>query len=226
MLESPRGGLYLSRKDGDLHDVLRSSGAFLSGKLFELSSGKFSDSYVQLALLFSSGNGERERVCEALWDKIKEEKAKYDCIVSPAMGGLFLGQELSRISGLPHVFLERDRTKEGSPFFLGRGMDKRLKDQDKILLVDDVMTTGKSLLEAMDALERIEGRDGISIETVACVLDRSTPQLLAKDSRFGRVISLFKKPMEVWDEIPSHLKNKRPIRMSSRPAEQQAPTCT
>lgn len=138
---------------------------------------------------------EGSSACKALWEKINNTETNIDCIVSPAMGGLLVGYNLSLHSKHPHVFLERDRAKPNKPFHLSArftcAKEPILKEGARVLLVDDVLTTGKSLKEAMDALEKLRAE----VIHIGCIVDRSTDESLVakKIIRFkedGKITSL------------------------------------
>ncbi len=140
----------------------RAADALLEGH-FVLSSGKHSAFYLQCARVLM--NAERAgRLALALAQKLPRDlKAEIDLVVSPAMGGLIIGHEMGRALGVDAIFLERP---EGT-FTLRRGF--AIEPGQKVLLVEDVVTTGLSSREAMNAV-RAEG--GIVLAEAALV-DRS-----------------------------------------------------
>ncbi|MCH4152393.1 MAG: orotate phosphoribosyltransferase [Sphingobium sp.] len=140
----------------------RAADALLEGH-FILSSGKHSAYYLQCARVLM--NAERAgRLALALVQKLPRDlKSEIDLVVSPAMGGLIIGHEMGRALGVDAIFLERP---EGT-FTLRRGF--AIEPGQKVLLVEDVVTTGLSSREAMDAV-RAEG--GIVLAEAALV-DRS-----------------------------------------------------
>jgi orotate phosphoribosyltransferase len=131
----------MTAKTEDLKAAFVESGALLQGH-FLLSSGLHSDQYMQCALVLA--HPERaERLGKEL-SCFQKEKA--DLVVSPAMGGLIIGQEVARGLGLRHYFTER---VEGQ-MALRRGF--AIKKGERVVVVEDVVTTGKSSKEVMDLL--------------------------------------------------------------------------
>lgn len=130
---------------------------------FVLSSGLHSDTYMQCArVLMDARRG--ERLCKALADKIHAaDLGRIDICVAPAMGGVVVGYELARQLGVPGIFCER---QEGS-FTIRRGFS--FADGARVLMVEDVVTTGKSSLEAMDCVRKHGG----VIVGEACLVNRS-----------------------------------------------------
>ena len=122
-------------------NIYKSIGALLEGH-FVLSSGLHSRLYLQSALIFSN-TSIAESLCENLAKKINNiiDLENIDLIVSPAMGGVIVGYELSRHIKKPNIFAER---KEGK-FSIRRGF--QINKGQKILVVEDIVTTGKSSLE-------------------------------------------------------------------------------
>jgi orotate phosphoribosyltransferase len=140
----------------------RAAEALLSGH-FLLSSGKHSAHYLQCARVLMSAD-RAGRLAVALAQKLPRDlRNAVDIVVSPAMGGLIIGHEMGRALSVDAIFLERP---QGS-FLLRRGF--ALKPGQKVLMVEDVVTTGLSSRQAMEAI-RAEG--GEVIAEVALV-DRS-----------------------------------------------------
>lgn len=133
MIASPKEELTVSE--------LERRGALLSGH-FLLSSGLHSEGYVQCAQLFKDA-----RFAEELGRRLaKIAPAKADVVVSPALGGLFIGHETAKALDLPHIFTER---ADGA-MTLRRGFTVGLGD--RFLVVEDVLTTGKSTREVIEVL--------------------------------------------------------------------------
>lgn len=148
--------------DEEILSEFRASGALLEGH-FILSSGRHSAQYLQCArvLMNSQRAGELAR---ALVQAIPREiRAQIDVVVSPAMGGLIIGHEMGRCLGVDAIFLERP---EGV-FHLRRGF--RLEPGQKVLMVEDVVTTGLSSREAIEAVRR----EGGEVIAEASLVDRS-----------------------------------------------------
>lgn len=144
-----------------LHEF-RASEALLEGH-FKLSSGRHSGHYLQCARVLM--NAERAgRLAFALAQKLPRDlRTQIDTVVSPAMGGLIIGHEMGRALGKDALFLERP---EGT-FELRRGF--RLEPGAKVLMVEDVVTTGLSSREAIAAV----GREGGEVIAECSLVDRS-----------------------------------------------------
>ena len=141
--------------------ILKETNALLEGH-FILSSGLHSDQYVQCAKLLSHPK-KAELICSSLCDKIKKKFNNINIILSPAIGGIVVGYEVGRQLGIETIFAERINGE----FNLRRGFEI-IKGQ-KILVVEDVITTGKSSLEC-SALARDVNAEIIGY---ACIIDRS-----------------------------------------------------
>lgn len=143
-------------------DEFRASGALLEGH-FELSSGRHSGHYLQCARVLMNPH-RAARLAEALAAKIPADiRELLDCVVSPAMGGIIIGQEMGRALSLDAMFLERP---EGE-FHLRRGF--ALEPGARVLMVEDVVTTGLSSREAIEAV----GREGGEVLAEVSLVDRS-----------------------------------------------------
>ncbi|MDR2072380.1 MAG: orotate phosphoribosyltransferase [Spirochaetaceae bacterium] len=149
-------------------ELLRGSGALLEGH-FLLSSGRHSDKYVQCARLLQYP----EKAAAALAPVAEQVRASVaagglavDVLAGPAMGGILVAYELGRQLGLPAFFTERG---DDGIMSLRRGFE--IKPGSRILITEDVITTGKSFGECAAVLE---ARGGI-ISALACVVDRRTP---------------------------------------------------
>ncbi|MDR1374264.1 MAG: orotate phosphoribosyltransferase [Treponema sp.] len=149
----------------DAVTILRESGAMLEGH-FLLSSGRHSDRYFQCARLLQYPD-RAAAVLAQVADRIKADihagKLALDAVVGPAMGGIVVAYELGRQLGLPAFFTERDDT---GVMTLRRGF--AVEDGTRILIAEDVITTGKSSGESAAVLEALGG----SIEAIACLVDR------------------------------------------------------
>jgi len=131
--------------------IYKSIGALLEGH-FILSSGLHSRMYLQSALVFSNAKV-AESLCKNLADKIKNfiDINLIDLIVSPAMGGVIVGYELSRHLDKTNIFAER---KDGV-FNIRRGF--KINEGCKVLVVEDIVTTGKSSLECFKCINDLGG---------------------------------------------------------------------
>jgi orotate phosphoribosyltransferase len=145
--------------------LLRDSGAMLEGH-FLLSSGRHSDRYFQCARLLQYPDRAAAAlavVAEKLKQDIQADRLEIDAVVGPAMGGIVAAYELGRQLGLPAFFTERD---DAGKMALRRGFE--VQPGQKILIVEDVVTTGKSYGECAAALESF----GAKIVALACIVDR------------------------------------------------------
>ena len=144
----------------DVVEILKKSDALLEGH-FLLSSGKHSNRYVQCAKVLRYPEYAAE-VLSTVVDKIKD--LDIDLVVGPAMGGVIVSYELGRQLNKEAVFTER---KDGV-MQLRRGFE--VKPGAKIIISEDVVTTGKSTLETKKALEELGGE----VIGVACIADRTS----------------------------------------------------
>jgi orotate phosphoribosyltransferase len=148
--------------DEDILAEFRAAGALLEGH-FILSSGLRSPRYLQCARVLMDG-ARAERMAQALAGKIPSDlRARIETVVSPAMGGVIIGHEMGRALGKPAMFVERPQGR----FELRRGF--HIEPGTKVLMVEDVVTTGLSSSEAIDAV-RAAGGDVIA---EAALVDRS-----------------------------------------------------
>ncbi len=144
-----------------LHEF-RASEALLEGH-FKLSSGRHSAHYLQCARVLMNP-GRAGRLALALAQKLPRElRASVDLVVSPAMGGLIIGHEMGRALGKDAIFLERP----DGEFHLRRGF--RIDPGARVLMVEDVVTTGLSSREAIAAVVR----EGGEVIAEAALVDRS-----------------------------------------------------
>jgi orotate phosphoribosyltransferase len=140
----------------------RAADALLEGH-FILSSGLRSPRYLQCARLLMDP-ARAERIARALAARLPEEtRNAIDIVISPAMGGVIIGHEMGRALGRPAVFVERP---EGQ-FELRRGF--RIDPGARVLMVEDVVTTGLSSREAIKAIEEAGGK----VIAAASIVDRS-----------------------------------------------------
>jgi orotate phosphoribosyltransferase len=143
-------------------DVFRQCGALLEGH-FILSSGLRSPVFLQKARVFMHPD-KAEKLCRALAEKIRTEGyGAVSQVVSPAVGGIIPGYETARHLGLPAIYTER---VEGR-FQLRRGFE--VARGEKVIVVEDIVTTGLSIRECIDCLKLI----GANVVAAACLVDRS-----------------------------------------------------
>ena len=179
------------------------AGAILKGH-FVLSSGFHSDTYLQCARALMDAE-RASRLCAELAKKLKDAKLDTpDVVVGPAMGGVIVSYELARHLKKPAMFCER----VAGDFALRRGFD--IEEGQKVLLVEDVVTTGKSSLEAKECIEEAGG----IIIGEACLIDRSGGE---HDLPFPLVSLMeLKIPLYADDEVPAELKAVPAVKPGSR----------
>ncbi len=181
--------------------VLKKTNALLEGH-FILSSGLHSAHYVQCAKLLSYPNISKKFV-KSLAAKIKKEINKIDIILSPAMGGIIIGYEIGRLLNKETIFCERVNKK----FTLRRGFT--IKKNSKVLIVEDVITTGKSSLECHRLIKKYKAK----LVGFACLIDRSD-KLKTKHKIISQV--KLKIPTYKKKDLPSFIKNKPVTKPGSR----------
>ncbi len=174
--------------------VLKKTKALLDGH-FVLSSGLHSAQYVQCARLLSQPRISNKFV-SSLAAKIKKEIKKIDLILSPAMGGIVIGYEIGRLLNKETIFCERVNKK----FELRRGFS--IKKNSRVLIVEDVITTGKSSLECVELIKKSKAK----LVGFACLIDRSEHKKIKY-----KVIS------QVKLEIPTYNKSNLPHRLKKIP---------
>ena len=142
-------------------DEFRAAGALLEGH-FVLSSGLHSPIFLQKMFVFQDP-ARTERLCRALAERARQRFGPIDIVASPAVGGIVPGYETARWLGAKAIFVERE---EGA-FRLRRGFS--IPPGSRVLLVEDIITTGLSSREALAALAEHPG----TIVGAACLIDRS-----------------------------------------------------
>ena len=174
--------------------VLRKTNALLEGH-FVLSSGLHSPKYVQCAKLLSYPHLSKN-FCNSLSKKIKRNFKKFDLILAPAMGGIVIGFEIGRILKKETIFCERVEGK----FKLRRGFD--IKKNSKILIIEDVITTGKSSLECFKLIKKKQAK----LVGYACLINRSNKKTLK--IKKGKIISQIKLDVPTYSKknLPNFLK--------------------
>lgn len=187
----------------DVLEVFREAGALLEGH-FILSSGRRSSVFLQKALIFKNPKL-TEKLCKALAEKIQSELDEQpDIIVAPAMGGVIPGYETARHMVLESLFVER----ENGEFTLRRGF--KLEPGQKVLMVEDIVTTGLSSRECIAAMNKTEAK----VIAGACIFDRSNG---AADIGVPLVsLAARKFPDYDPDDLPPELQNIPAIKPGSR----------
>ena len=138
--------------------IMKDCQAVLNGH-FLLSSGKHSNGYAQCARLLMHPDKAAE-VLSTVVDQVKD--LSIDKVIGPAMGGIIVAYEIGRQLGVPAMFTER----ENEVMTLRRGFS--VEKGERILITEDVVTTGKSSLETIEALKEY----GVEIVGLACIVDR------------------------------------------------------
>ncbi|MEO5807241.1 orotate phosphoribosyltransferase [Devosia sp.] len=183
--------------------VFRECGAMLEGH-FILSSGLRSPVFLQKAKVFQYA-AQTEKLCRALADKIRADGfGDVTKVVSPAIGGIIPGYETSRHLGVPALYTERVDGK----FELRRGFE--IAATDKVIVVEDIVSTGLSIRECVEALRAI----GANVVAAACLIDRS-----GGEADVGvPLVSLiqFKVPAYPADQLPPELAAIPPVKPGSR----------
>jgi len=157
--------------------ILKKTNALLEGH-FVLSSGLHSSKYIQCAKLLSFPHIANQ-ICISLSKKIKKNFKSIDLILAPAMGGVVIGYEIGRLLKKETIFCERVNGK----FTLRRGF--HIKKGSKVIIIEDVITTGKSSLECVKLITK----SGAKLLGFASIIDRST-----------------KKSLKIKKDIISHMK--------------------
>ena len=182
--------------------ILKETNALIEGH-FILSSGLHSPKYVQCAQLMSKPR-HAKKICESLASKINKEFNDFNVILSPAMGGLIVGYELGKILNKEAIFTER----VNGEFKLRRGF--KINEGDKVLIVEDVITTGKSSLECSKLVKTNKG----NTIGYACIIDRSNGKSDLKEKIISQVklnIPTYKK-----DNLPKDLSSLEAVKPGSR----------
>ena len=142
-------------------DEFRAAGALLEGH-FVLSSGLHSARYLQCARVLMDAK-RAERLCSSLAAAVRAGGQEVDLVASPAMGGVVVGYEMGRQLNVPAIFFERVDGK----FALRRGFN--IEKGAKVLMVEDIVTTGLSSRECISAIEKAGG----ICFAAACLINRS-----------------------------------------------------
>ena len=182
--------------------ILKETNALLEGH-FILSSGLHSPQYVQCAQLMSKPS-EAFKICSSLSKKINKEFKEFDLILSPAMGGMIVGYEIGRILNKETIFSER----VNGEFKLRR--DFTINKNQKVLIIEDVITTGKSSLECSKIVED----NNAIIVGYACLIDRSNGKSAIKE----KIVSQVKIDIPTYTEnnLPKNLLTLKAVKPGSR----------
>ena len=175
-------------------NILKKTKALLEGH-FILSSGLHSPKYIQCAKLLSHPS-KAQQICKSLASKIKKNFKTFDLILAPAMGGIIIGYEIGRLLKKETIFCERVKGK----FTLRRGFE--IKKGSKVLIIEDVITTGKSSMECVKLIKKSKA----SLIGFASIIDRSSKKSL-KIKR--KIVSHLKIDVPTFkkNEIPEYLRS-------------------
>ena len=175
-------------------NILKKTNALIEGH-FVLSSGLHSSQYIQCAKLLSFPHLAKD-ICSSLAKKIKKKFKSIDLILAPAMGGVIIGYEIGKLLKKETIFCERVDGK----FKLRRGF--HIKKGSKVIIIEDVITTGKSSLECVKLIKNA----GATLVGFASIIDRSTKKTLRIKkniiSQMKIVVPTFKN-----GNLPKSLKN-------------------
>ena len=177
-------------------NILKKTNALLEGH-FVLSSGLHSSKYIQCAKLLSYPNL-ADKICKSLANKIKKKFKKIDLILSPAMGGVIIGYEIGKLLKKETIFCERVNGK----FTLRRGFN--IKKGARVLIIEDVITTGKSSLECVKLIKKSKAK----LVGFASIIDRSTKQSLKIKTGITSHLKI---------DVPTYKSNKLPPELKSIP---------
>ena len=174
-------------------NILKKTNALLEGH-FVLSSGLHSSKYIQCAKLLSYPH-KAQLICKSLANKIKKNFKNFDLILAPAMGGIVIGYEIGKLLKKETIFCERVKGK----FTLRRGFN--IKKDSKVLIIEDVITTGKSSLECTKLIKKSKAK----LVGFASIIDRSSKKNLKIKQK---IISHLKIDVPTYkpDKLPSELK--------------------
>jgi len=184
----------LSSKDS--LKILKKTDALLDGH-FVLSSGLHSSKYIQCAKLLSYPHLAKN-ICLSLSKKINQNYKNIDLILSPAIGGIIIGYEIGKLLNKETIFCERVK----DTFKLRRGFN--IKKKNKVLIIEDVITTGKSSLECLKLIKKA----GAKVIGFACIIDRSNKKNLKIKQKIVSHMKI---------EVPTFNKNKLPSKLKSIP---------
>ena len=176
--------------------ILKRTNALLEGH-FVLSSGLHSSKYIQCAKLLSFPHI-ANKICQSLSKKIEKNFKNIDVILAPAIGGIIIGYEIGKLLRKETIFCERVKGK----FTLRRGFS--IKKKSKVLIIEDVITTGKSTLECVKLINKSKAK----LLGFACIIDRSTKKNLKIKKKIVSHLKI---------DVPTYKKNKLPKYLKSTP---------
>ena len=182
--------------------ILKETNALLEGH-FILSSGLHSKQYIQCAKLLSHPK-KAEVICSSLCEKIKKTFSKIDIVLSPALGGMVVGYEIGRQLEVETIFAERIDDK------LVLRRDFKISQNSNVLVVEDVITTGKSVLECSSIVKMNKA----NLVGYACIVNRSNINVLIED----KIVSQMQFDIQTFseDKLPEDLRKIQPIKPGSK----------
>ncbi len=182
--------------------ILKETNALIEGH-FILSSGLHSSQYVQCAQLLSKPT-QSNAICKSLSEKIINKFKEIDIILSPAMGGIIIGYEIAKLLEKETIFTERIDGK----FVLRRNFN--IPKNSKVLIVEDVITTGKSSMECSEIITKLGGQ----LVGFACIIDRTNTNSIIKEN----IVSQIKLNIPTYskDNLPKELLEIKAIKPGSR----------
>ena len=144
------------------------------------------------------------RLCDSLAEKIKKEFKEIDIILSPAMGGIVIGYEIGKLLNKETIFAERVNNR----FTLRRNF--KIKKKQKVLIMEDVITTGKSSQECGNLINESEAE----LVGFGCIIDRSQNKSILK----GKIISQIELNIPTYseDNLPENLSSIKAVKPGSR----------
>ena len=177
-------------------NILKKTDALLDGH-FVLSSGLHSSKYIQCAKLLSYPYIAKD-ISFSLSKKIRKKFKNFDLILSPAIGGIIIGYEIGKLLKKETIFCERVK----SQFYLRRGF--KIKKKSRVLIIEDVITTGKSSLECVKLINKAKAK----LIGFACIIDRSNKKTLKIKQKITSHMKI---------EVPTYNKNKLPLSLQLVP---------
>jgi len=173
--------------------ILKDTNALLEGH-FILSSGLHSKQYIQCAKLLSNPKA-AETICSSLVEKINSKFNDIDIILAPAVGGIVVGYEVGRQMKIKTIFAERVNGK------LSLRRDFSIPKKTNVLIIEDVITTGKSALECYELIKN----NNANLVGFVCIIDRSDEKSLINKEIISQI--KFKITTYTKDNLPNDMKN-------------------
>jgi orotate phosphoribosyltransferase len=161
----------MSLSQTDILNLFRQTKALLHGH-FILRSGLHSREFFQCALLLRD-TAVAEKICGALAERLREIECS--TVISPALGGIIVGQEVARRLGKPHIFVEKD---DQGALVMRRGFS--INPGERFIVIEDVVTRGGRLMETVEIVKRLGG----VVAAAGCLVNRSGGNLPVMDFPF------------------------------------------